>query len=254
MPSRLTAAMLLLACLTPGFLGSAWAQSSPAGPSAHEPTSRGPSGPIRGSRPTGRALPAAGTRLVNYADETAVDKTADDTDKADNKRKQDDDKKAGQLKPITEILPFQDYQPAGEFGKAEGDDKEPARAGSLKLPEDEPLSRQIYTPRQFPATVYAWEASNLWYYPLYFEDTQLERYGQTHHEMIQPLASAGKFGLQLVGLPYQMTIDPIWKKNYPLGYYRPGDHAPKLIHQIPWNTKAAINQAGVTTGLFYLFP
>ena len=54
---------------------------------------------------------------------------------------------------------------------------------------------------------------------------------------------------QLLGLPYQMTIDPMWKKMYPLGYYRPGECAPKLHYQVPWNTRAAINQANANANL-----
>jgi hypothetical protein len=64
----------------------------------------------------------------------------------------------------------------------------------------------------------------------------------------------GKFSAQLVGLPYQMGIDPPCKRIYPLGYYRPGECAPKLHYQVPWNTRAALIQAGVTTGMFYLIP
>jgi hypothetical protein len=111
-----------------------------------------------------------------------------------------------------------------------------------------------FVPRSLPPSVFAWEASNVYSNPIYFEDVQLERYGHTHPEMFQPFFSVGKFSLQLVGLPYQMAIDPPHKRMYPLGFYRPGDCAPKLVHQIPWNTRAALTQAAVTTGFFYVFP
>jgi hypothetical protein len=51
-----------------------------------------------------------------------------------------------------------------------------------------------------------------------------------------------------------MTIDPIYKKRYSLGYYRPGEYAPKKLYQIPLNLDAAIVEAGVVTGLFFLIP
>ena len=37
--------------------------------------------------------------------------------------------------------------------------------------------------------------------------------------------SATKFGVQLAGLPYQMALAPVHKREYPLGYYRAGDPA-----------------------------
>ena len=168
------------------------------------------------------------------------------------------------LKKITEIEPYTSYEPNplirakdpcenlcprpdGAPCKSMGD-------RALSCPDEVVLSNEDYVPRCFDETVFAWEASNLWYNPIYFEDVPLERYGHTYPCWIQPFASVGKFGVQLVGLPYQMGIDPPWKKIYPLGYYRPGECAPKLHYQIPWNTRAALIQAGVTTGMFYLIP
>ena len=60
--------------------------------------------------------------------------------------------------------------------------------------------------------------------------------------------------MQLVGLPYQMTIDPVYRRRYSLGWYRPGECAPKLHYQIPFSTRAAAVQAGVLTGLFFVVP
>ena len=116
------------------------------------------------------------------------------------------------------------------------------------------LSNEPYQPRDFAQTVFGWEASNLYHNPIYFQDVPLERYGHSYPCWLQPFASVGKFGLQFAGLPYQMAIDPPCKRIYPLGYYRPGECAPKLHYQIPWNTKAALTEAGVLTGLIYLFP
>ena len=122
------------------------------------------------------------------------------------------------------------------------------------MPETELLDQTPYKERNFDEIVYAWEPTNLSYNPLYFEDAPLERYGHTHHPLLQPFVSATRFGVQLVGLPYQMTIDPIYKKRYTLGYYRPGEYAPKKLYQIPLNLDAAIVEAGVVTGMFFLIP
>jgi len=163
------------------------------------------------------------------------------------------------LKKINNILPYADYEPDPELAKQspcsnlcpQGD----CKAGEAPTcPEEIALSTKPYEPRSFEAALYQWKASDMHHNPLYFEDVGLERYGHTYNEWIQPFVSAGKFSTQLVGLPYQMTIDPAWKKTYTLGHYRPGECAPKKIYRVPWSTEAAINQAGVMTGLFFIIP
>ena len=108
--------------------------------------------------------------------------------------------------------------------------------------------------RAFPAVVMPWDAPNFFHYPLYFEDPTLERYGHTHHPLVQPVASIGRFGVQLLSMPYQMTIDPPCREVYSLGWYRPGECAPKLHYQVPLDAKAAAVQAATVTGLVFLVP
>ena len=108
--------------------------------------------------------------------------------------------------------------------------------------------------RAFPQVVKPWEAPNFFYYPLYFDDPALERYGHTYHPLAQPFVSIGRFSTQLVFLPYQMTIDPPCREVYSLGWYRPGECAPKLHYQVPLNCKAAAMQAATVTGLVFLIP
>jgi hypothetical protein len=71
--------------------------------------------------------------------------------------------------------------------------------------------------------------------------------------LIQPFFSAAKFAVQFVGLPYQMSIDPVCKRRYVLGWHRPGQFVPYKCYQIPWNTQAAVTEAAVLTGAFFLF-
>lgn len=167
------------------------------------------------------------------------------------------------LKKVTSILPYFDYAPdvkgdpcSNLCPRPKGDPCKPHQPGARvpECPEEVTLGHGVYEGRAMDGVIFQWKASNLYHNPLYFEDPALERYGHTHHELLQPFMSAGKFSLQLVGLPYQMTIDPICKKMYTLGWYRPGDCAPYLHHQIPWNTEAAVRQAGVVTGLIYAIP
>lgn len=111
-----------------------------------------------------------------------------------------------------------------------------------------------YHPRMFADTAVTWQPTNLYHLPLYFEDPALERYGHTYPFVVQPFVSVARFSGQLVAIPYQMTLDPPTKPMYALGWYRPGEVAPKLKYQIPWNAEAAAVQAGVTTGLIFLIP
>lgn len=108
--------------------------------------------------------------------------------------------------------------------------------------------------REFPQVVLAWEATNFYCNPLYFSDPALERYGHTYHPLVQPAVSIARAGTQFIFLPYQMTIDPICKEEYMLGWYRPGECAPKLHYQVPLNAQAAAVQAGVVTGLYFAIP
>ena len=117
-----------------------------------------------------------------------------------------------------------------------------------------PFNPKPYEERSFPQIRLAWEASNFCYHPLYFSDPALERYGHAHHPLIQPLASLGRFGTQALFLPYQMAITPPCSYESPLGYYRPGECAPKLHYQVPLNAEAAVVEAAVVTGLFFVIP
>ena len=159
------------------------------------------------------------------------------------------------LKGIREILPFGDYDPDPDPddpcrnlcprppGCPAADDADGGEGRTAALcPEVRPLSEDLFSPRPVRPVQYRWAASNIAYNPLYFQDVGLERYGH-NLGVFQPVASVGKFGVQLFGLPYQMSLDPPCKCVTPLGYYRPGDCAPKLHYQIPLNARAAATQA-----------
>ena len=160
-------------------------------------------------------------------------------------------------KPITSILPYYDYLPGGEdpceylCPRPEGceDDEDAPPCPELVALPDVSLAG-----RHFVDTHVLWEPANLFHNPLYFEDHALERYGHTHHELLQPIVSIGKFGVQFIGLPYQMALNPAWECQSTLGWHRPGECVPYRYHLPPWNTKAALTAAGTYTGLIFLFP
>ena len=125
-----------------------------------------------------------------------------------------------------------------------------------QLPDDffEKMDNGSYVVRASAPTVLQWAPTNLAHNPLYFEDPALERYGHTYHPLIQPFASSGRFATQLVGLPYQMTLHPVHSMEYTLGWYRPGDFAPKKHYQIPFNEEATLMQIATIAGLLLIFP
>ncbi|MGQ0634926.1 MAG: hypothetical protein ACT4QC_09970 [Planctomycetaceae bacterium] len=183
------------------------------------------------------------------------------------------------FKRIDAIRPYFDYEPDAETQKLDRCYNLCPRPGSPECPEcessnGEPLASACpecpveldlrdssrftgqsldYPIRNFPHIHYCWEPTNLYSLPLYFQDPCLERYGHTRHYLIQPVFSGALFAAQFLGLPYQMSIDPMWKKRYALGWYRPGQYVPYKYYQVPWNTQAALTEAGVITGAYFLF-
>ena len=161
-------------------------------------------------------------------------------------------------KPISDILPYYDYSPIKGDKPCEVLCPRPEGCPEDMLakpcPDLTPLPESPFQDRTFAETHVTWEASNLFSNPLYFEDAPLERYGHTHGQLLQPLVSLGKFGVQFVGLPYQMALHPIHEHRYALGWYRPGELAPYKYYLPPWNRKAALTAGAVYTGLIFVIP
>lgn len=125
-----------------------------------------------------------------------------------------------------------------------------------RLPPDfyEKMDHGDYQPHKYNPVVFQWAPTNLYHHPLYFEDPGLERYGHTYSPLVQPFASTGKFATQLVTLPYQMALNPVHSRDYTLGWYRPGDVAPKKTYILPFNEEAALVQAATVASLFLIIP
>ena len=100
-----------------------------------------------------------------------------------------------------------------------------------EFPEEVRLGEEPWRPRAWGPRLFTWEESQLHHQPLYFEDVGLERYGHSYG-VFQPLASFRRFNAQLLTLPYQMLVEPPRSCEYTLGYYRPGDHAPRLWYKV----------------------
>jgi hypothetical protein len=160
------------------------------------------------------------------------------------------------LRPISEINPSFDYDPMAKYPCEHLCPRDPRFCPADtqdECPVEEDLALLTPADRHFAHMRYMWCASNLYHNPLYFEDVQLERYGQVKcNEFVQPFVSLGKFGVQLVGLPYQMALDNPHDCRYALGYYRPGDCAPRLHYRVPLNARAAAASAPVYAGAVFL--
>ena len=154
-------------------------------------------------------------------------------------------RKTTQVRRIGDIAPLNDSHRDTDIKEYAA---EKAREFNVKF------GAEAYTPRNFPDTMLPWAAPMSKYYPLYFQDPALERYGHSHHPLIQPIISSARVSGQLVMMPYQMTIVPPWELQSPLGWYRPGDVVPKLKYPFPWNTTAAAVEAAAVTGFIYLIP
>jgi hypothetical protein len=154
-------------------------------------------------------------------------------------------RKTTQVRRISDINPQNDFDRDTEIKQYAA---EKAREFNVRFGGD------TYTPRNFPDLGMCWTPPHTQYYPLYFEDPALERYGHTHHHLIQPIISSARMSGQLVMMPYQMVMVPPWELHSPLGWYRPGDVVPKLHYPFPWNTKAALVQAAAVTGFIYVIP
>jgi len=160
------------------------------------------------------------------------------------------------LRPISEITPSFDYDPGAKYPCEHLCPRDP-RFCPADTQDECPVEedREFLTPssRHFAHMRYMWCASNLYHNPLYFEDVALERYGHVKcNEFVQPFVSVGRFGAQLIGLPYQMALDNPHDCRYALGYYRPGDCAPRLHYRVPLNARAAAASAPVYAGAVFL--
>ncbi|MBI1249271.1 hypothetical protein GC197_15680 [bacterium] len=102
-------------------------------------------------------------------------------------------------------------------------------------------------------SVAMWEAPALYHQPLYFEEVNLERYGNQHRHL-QPVYSAAHFFANTLALPYKMGAYPPSERIYTLGYHRPGDWNPYQIHTTPFTWKGVVYTGVVYSGIGAAFP
>ena len=103
-------------------------------------------------------------------------------------------------------------------------------------------------------TEFNWAASELYHQPLYWEDALLERYGQTHHPLVQPWLSGAHFFATFPIIPYKIGLDRTHDRIYTLGYYRPGSPTPCLSRRLRVEADAATLEAASWAAVILLLP
>ena len=132
-------------------------------------------------------------------------------------------------------------------------DIRPAQTGPL--PEECEIDHPTYYGRHFGQTCFMWKASALSTQAAYFEDVQLERYGNTIVcPALQPIVSGAKFFATVPILPYKMGVTPPNECVYTLGHRRPGNCAPYMIEPFPISPRGALFQAGAVAGGIAVIP
>src|SRR5208283_3445366 len=118
--------------------------------------------------------------------------------------------------PLTELGANQEIKPNLVTGT--GPKAPESVADSCLSLSSRPPDARVWTP-----LCYCWEAPALCYGPLYYEETNLERYGysQTYLRSVQPLVSSAHFFGTIPTLPYLMIAEPSRECVYTLGQYRP---------------------------------
>ncbi len=86
-------------------------------------------------------------------------------------------------------------------------------------------TRDLDSPSQAPYTLecYSFISPVFYHKPLYFEQPNLERYGQGTYRCLQPAASSIHFFGTIPLLPYKMLTQNPCEKHYTLGNQRPGN-------------------------------
>ena len=116
------------------------------------------------------------------------------------------------------------------------------------------LEGEVFKPRLWSQTTVSWYAAGYCHKPLYFEDSNLERYGQSRGWLADPFVSAAHFFVSLPVLPYKMGVELPWECVYPVGYYRPGSCAPWTVPAVPISLRGMAIEAATITGIVFVLP
>lgn len=108
--------------------------------------------------------------------------------------------------------------------------------------------------RGIVSSVYTWSAPHFYHHPLYFEQVNLERYGQGPAACLQPISSAAHFFGTVPLLPYHLGAAPPSERDYVLGHRRPGSYSPYQWHRTRFSWRGVAYQGLATAGAAIALP
>ncbi len=129
----------------------------------------------------------------------------------------------------------------------------PENAARKLFSKEPPIRHRVGHSRSWSVSAYEWRPTEFCHGPLYFEEINLERYGNEFC-FIQPVISSVQFFGTLPLLPYKTAAESPTSCIYDLGHFRPGNLIPYRYHRIGWDFWAAAYQGGVVTGLMFAIP
>jgi hypothetical protein len=112
--------------------------------------------------------------------------------------------------------------------------------GGKRLPPECPLGDAAFQPRRWQKVTFTWAAAATSHKPIYFEDEQMERYGNCFGPVAQTTVSAVRFFATAPLVPYFMGVNPPNEEIYDLGQYRPGSCAPFYLDPLPLSVRGAL--------------
>lgn len=131
----------------------------------------------------------------------------------------------------------------------------PERRAYKKLSQVPVVQHTVGYSRDWIPLSYSWEAPQLKYNPLYFEDAQLERYGN-EIGILQPFLSGARFYTTIATVPYQMMSEgnSVCHTVYDFGYARPGDCVPYALEVPEFSWTGALTSGGWVYALIVILP
>lgn len=113
------------------------------------------------------------------------------------------------------------------------------------------IRHRMGTGRGWAPTSYYWEAAALCHRPVFFEEIEPERYGNSHG-LLQPVVSTAYFFGTVPLLPYIATAAGPHECTYTLGHYRPGSDIPYRHHCLPIRLDASLVETATIWGIILL--
>ena len=121
------------------------------------------------------------------------------------------------------------------------------------FPQEEPVSKEPYQPRQFSQHVASIMPGFVNHYRLYFEQPNFERQGWELGYM-QPAVSVGIFYYDTLLFPYHYFTDPHDQGDSSAGKCLPGDPTPLLCYKERFSVSGLLGQGAAISGFFFLLP